>query len=60
MIYPLESVLLWFGSYLSSFCANLHFGTYVYTYLRLSPYEKELTDVPDNQKIPEDFDAQKT
>ena len=37
------------------FCAFLHFGPYIYTYLWLGPDVEELTDVPDDQKIQKDY-----
>ena len=32
----------------------MHFGPYIYTYLRLGPDVEELTDVLDDQKIQKD------
>ena len=58
MIYLLEEVLLGVGSYLSSF---VHFALWSLSYmqLRIGPYEKELTDVPNDPKAQEDYpDAQ--
>jgi len=36
------------------FCVFLHFGPYLYTYLRIGPRMEELTDISDAQKTQED------